>query len=114
MTKLPAGVLRVRKQLKTRPDSRFSKQYIVYQNGRHDAVCSVGVYRRLPSSNDYDVQNDAGVVVRFKRKMWALTPELGDGVVGAFGNPSDDDPVASSVLPDPVVMAALGSMSTDL
>ena len=100
-------------------DKRFRDTYVVYQNHKKDAICSIGVYNKFPTKNDNTVSNGAAIVVRhndakFGNKMYALVPELGTGaVVSAIGT-SNEHVIASTVLPDPVIMAALGSMSKDL
>lgn len=86
---------------------------ILYQKGVGDRMCLLQMYKKTPRSQDSVVGDPNAIVImhRVKKRAqyYALTPEI--GATRVFKpNPRRDLP-ASSLLPGPVVLAALGSMS---
>lgn len=104
------AILKLQKIRKVRYESEFADKYVAYQRGRREAFATVRVYRKVPSIDDYYSNDSGSIVVLHKKKYYAITPELGPNDLKV----SPRDRVATEVLPDPVVLATLGSMSLDL
>ena len=90
----------------------YLKKFVVYQEGTSDRYCTVYKCKGFPLNSD--INNSVAVVVFHKGEYYVIVPEILAGPKDKLSNSvakTDIDPPLINVAPDPVMFAAIGSIT---